>query len=103
MLARISLEAILRLIWVYMVRIKGEKSSETNQRLLTIVQNLFPKGSKVCNPKEMPSNIFVKIVGYIAHEKLDFAMKEIIYDLLSIENSSLYASGSSGNNNSGNK
>jgi len=56
-LTRISLEAILRLVWVYMIRIKGEKSNETNQRLLAIVQCLFPKGNKYVNPKEMPAKI----------------------------------------------
>lgn len=83
--ARISLESILRLVWVYMIRIKGEKPNETNQRLQTIIQSIFPKGSKFVSPKEMPSNIFVKIIQYIAYEKLDFAMKEIIYELLSID------------------
>ena len=29
--------------------------------------------------------IYVKIIQYIAYEKLDFAMKEIIYELLSID------------------
>lgn len=84
-LARLSLESVLRLVWVYMVRIKGEKSSDTNQRLAVIVQSLFPRGSKLVNPKEMPTSIFVKIISYIAHEKLDFAMKEIVYELLSID------------------
>ena len=84
-LTRIALESILRLVWVYMIRIKGEKSSETNQRLLAIVQNLFPKNSKMVNPKEMPAGLYVKIIHYIAYEKLDFAMKEIVYELLSID------------------
>jgi hypothetical protein len=94
MLARISLEAVLRLVWVYTVRIRCEKSSETNQRLLFIAQNLFPKGSKVCQPKEMPPSVFVKIIGYIAYEKLDFAIKEIVYDLLSIDANSASSSNS---------
>ena len=85
-----------------MIRIKGEKSSETNQRLLTILQCLFPKSQKIVIPKEMPANIFVKIIQYIAYEKLDFAMKEIVYELLSIDVNSSYASNSeiSTNNNS---
>ncbi len=33
----------------------------------------------------MPVTIYVKIIQYIAYEKLDFAMKEIIYELLSID------------------
>jgi hypothetical protein len=84
-LARTSLESILRLVWVYIIRIKGEKSNETNQRLQSIVQSLFPKGQKVVSPKDMPSHIFVKIIQFIAWEKLDFTMKEIIYELLSID------------------
>lgn len=84
-LARLSLEAILRLVWVYMIRIKGEKSSDTNQRLNAIVQSIFPRGTKLVIPKEMPANLYVKIIHFIAYEKLDFAMKEIIYELLSID------------------
>ncbi len=88
-LNRIALEAMVRLIWVYMIRIKGEKSSETNQRLQSIIQNLFPKSNKLVNPKDMPASMFIKIVQFIAYEKLDFAMKEIVYDLLSIDVNSL--------------
>ena len=29
-------------------------------------------------------NIFVKIIQFIAQEKLDFAMREIVFDLLSV-------------------
>ncbi|CAF0877343.1 unnamed protein product [Brachionus calyciflorus] len=86
-LSRIALESILRLVWVYMIRIKGEKSSDTNQRLNAIIQSIFPKGTKIVIPKEMPANIYVKIISYIAYEKLDYAMKEIIYELLSIDTS----------------
>ena len=84
-LVRLSLECVLRLVWVYMVRVRGEKSSDMNQRLATIVQTLFPRNAKIVQPKEMPSTIFVKIISYIAYERLDFAMKEIIYELLSID------------------
>ena len=38
----------------------------------------------------MPANIFIKIIQYIAYEKLDFAMKEVIYELLSIDVNSSY-------------
>jgi hypothetical protein len=84
-LARVALESVVRLVWIYMVRVRGEKSSETNQRLQTIVQILFPKGTKMVNPKEMPANIFVKLISYVAFERLDFAMKEMVYELLSID------------------
>ena len=84
-LARISLESVLRLVWVYMIRVKGEKSSETNQRLQLIAQTIFPRGSKLVTPKDMPAPVYVKLIHYVAYEKLDFAMKEIIYELLAID------------------
>ncbi|KAI4815015.1 hypothetical protein KUCAC02_005182 [Chaenocephalus aceratus] len=48
------------------------------------ITNLFPKGSRSVVPRDMPLNIFVKIIQFIAQERLDFAMKEIIYDLLCV-------------------
>ena len=63
------------------------------------MQSLFPKGQKVVIPKEMPSNIFIKIIQYIAYEKLDFAMKEVIFELLSIDVNSSYSIGNESNSN----
>ncbi|MGH0150848.1 UNVERIFIED_CONTAM: hypothetical protein FKN15_019280 [Acipenser sinensis] len=54
------------------------------RRLLNIVSALFPKGSRSVVPRDTPLNIFVKIIQFIAQERLDFAMKEIIYDLLCV-------------------
>ena len=45
---------------------------------------LFPRGSKAVVPRDTPLNIFVKIIQFIAQEKLDFAMREIVFDLLSV-------------------
>jgi len=84
-LARTSLESLLRLVWVYMIRVKGEKPNETNQKLQAIVQSVFPRGSKIVNPKDLPAGVYVKIIQYIAYEKLDFAMKECVYELLGID------------------
>lgn len=93
-------------------------------RLTSITSTLFPKGSRSVVPRDMPLNIFVKIIQFIAQvcmilkhmysldvcwcvcvcslpyvdaashhicvflftvqERLDFAMKEIIFDLLSV-------------------
>lgn len=96
-----------------------------HRRLNTIVTTLFPKGSRSVVPRDMPLNIFVKIIQFIAQvdatmgirskemdrkgltkpdlllnfgerfiyllacfyffqERLDFAMKEIIFDLLCV-------------------
>lgn len=82
--ARVALESLYRLLWVYMIRVKCESNTTTYSRLQSIVSSLFPKGAKVIVPKEAPLNIFVKIIQFIAQERLDFAMKEIIFDLLGV-------------------
>ncbi|XP_046892599.1 protein furry homolog isoform X1 [Hypomesus transpacificus] len=83
-MARVALESLYRLLWVYMIRIKCESNTATQGRLTTIVTTLFPKGSRSVVPRDMPLNIFVKIIQFIAQERLDFAMKEIIFDLLCV-------------------
>lgn len=67
-----------------MIRIKCESNSATQSRLQSIVNSLFPKGSKGVVPRDTPLNIFVKIIQFIAQERLDFAMREIVFDLLSV-------------------
>ncbi|XP_075990394.1 microtubule binding protein furry isoform X2 [Anticarsia gemmatalis] len=81
-MCRVALESLYRLLWVYMIRIKCESNSATQSRLQSIVNSLFPKGSKGVVPRDMPLNIFVKIIQFIAQERLDFAMREIVFDLL---------------------
>nr|XP_033804350.1 protein furry homolog isoform X3 [Geotrypetes seraphini] len=83
-MARVALESLYRLLWVYMIRIKCESNTATQSRLTTIIATLFPKGSRGVVPRDMPLNIFVKIIQFIAQERLDFAMKEIIFDLLCV-------------------
>ena len=78
------IESLYRLLWVYMIRIKCESNNVTQSRLQSIVNSLFPKGSKSIVPRDAPLNIFVKIIQFIAQEKLDFAMREIVFDLLSV-------------------
>ncbi|XP_074535016.1 protein furry homolog isoform X2 [Halichoeres trimaculatus] len=83
-MARVALESLYRLLWVYMIRIKCESNTATQGRLSTVVSTLFPKGSRSVVPRDMPLNIFVKIIQFIAQERLDFAMREIIFDLLCV-------------------
>ncbi|KAM9479221.1 protein furry homolog-like isoform 15-T15 [Salvelinus alpinus] len=83
-MSRVALESLYRLLWVYIIRIKCESNTVTQSRLLSIVSALFPKGSRSVVPRDTPLNIFVKIIQFIAQERLDFAMKEIIYDLLCV-------------------
>jgi hypothetical protein len=59
-------ESLYRLLWVYMIRIKCESNSATQSRLQSIVNSLFPKGSKAVVPRDTPLNIFVKIIQFIA-------------------------------------
>ena len=83
-MCRVALESLYRLLWVYMIRIKCEANNVTQSRLQSIVKSLFPTGSKTVVPRDTPLNIFVKIIQFISQEKLDFAMREIIFDLLSV-------------------
>ncbi|XP_043929165.1 protein furry homolog isoform X3 [Protopterus annectens] len=83
-MARVALESLYRLLWVYMIRIKCESNTATQSRLSSITTTLFPKGSRSVVPRDMPLNIFVKIIQFIAQERLDFAMKEIIFDLVGV-------------------
>ncbi|XP_060535962.1 protein furry [Cylas formicarius] len=83
-MCRVALESLYRLLWVYMIRIKCESNSATQSRLQSIVNSLFPKGSKGVVPRDTPLNIFVKIIQFVAQERLDFAMREIVFDLLSV-------------------
>ncbi|XP_068703466.1 protein furry homolog-like isoform X2 [Montipora foliosa] len=81
---KVAMECLYRLVWVYMVRIKGESNTATVGRLRSITDVLFPRGSRAVVPREAPLNYFVKIIQFISQEKLDFAMHDIIFDLLSI-------------------
>ncbi|XP_043911662.1 protein furry homolog-like [Protopterus annectens] len=87
-MSRVALESLYRLLWVYVIRIKCESNTVTQSRLMNIVSALFPKGSRSVVPRDTPLNIFVKIIQFIAQERLDFAMKEIVFDLLSVGKSS---------------
>lgn len=84
-MCRIALESLYRLIWVYMIRVKCESNNVTQARLQSIVDALFPRGSRQIVPRDTPLNIFVDIIQFIAQERLDFAMRHIIFDLLSVD------------------
>ncbi|XP_058065820.1 protein furry [Anopheles bellator] len=83
-MSRVALESLYRLLWVYIIRIKCESNSATHSRLQSIVNSLFPRGSKAVVPRDTPLNIFVKIIQFIAKERLDFAMREIVFELLCV-------------------
>jgi len=83
------------------VRIKCESNTATQSRLQSICNSLFPKGGRYVIPRDTPLNLFVKILHFIAQERLDFAFKvgqisfsffihknvdiqEVIFDLLCV-------------------
>lgn len=86
-MCRIALESLYRLIWIYMIRIKGESNNVTQARLNSIVDSLFPRGSRQVVPRDTSLVVFVDIIQFIAQERLDFAMRHIIFDLLSVDRS----------------
>ncbi|XP_032237485.2 protein furry homolog isoform X2 [Nematostella vectensis] len=87
---RVAMECLYRLVWVYVIRIKCESNTQTVSRLRSIIETLFPRGSRTVVPalKDVPLNIFVKVIHFIAQEKLDFAMNDIVFDLLGVGRSS---------------
>uniref|UniRef100_A0A915PVF0 Uncharacterized protein n=1 Tax=Setaria digitata TaxID=48799 RepID=A0A915PVF0_9BILA len=80
--SRVALESLYRLLWVYVIRNNCEGNTATRNRLESICNSLFPKGNRAVVPRDAPLNIFVKIIHFIAQQKLDFAFREIIFDLL---------------------
>ncbi|XP_065059033.1 protein furry homolog-like isoform X2 [Rhopilema esculentum] len=83
-LQRMAMECLYRLLWVYVIRVKCENHASTLTRLRSITETLFPRNSRTVVPRNIPLNIFVKIIQFIAQEKLDFAMQDIIFDLLNV-------------------
>lgn len=86
-MCRVALDSLYRLIWIYMIRVKCESNNVTQARLHSIVDALFPRGSRSLVPRDAPLNVFVDIIHFIAQERLDFAIRHIIYDLLSVDRS----------------
>ena len=67
---------------VYMVRIRGESNMMTMQRLRLILDTVFPRGQRGVQPKDMPLNIFVKLIQFIArvcHSHSHFGSAEAVY------------------------
>ncbi|KAF8358500.1 sax-2, partial [Pristionchus pacificus] len=83
-LSRVALESLYRLVWCYMIRIGGDGNTSTRSRLESICNSIFPKGNRATTPRDAPINIFVKIIHFIAQQKLDFAFREIIFELMGV-------------------
>ncbi|XP_063955306.1 protein furry homolog [Lytechinus pictus] len=83
-LSRVALESLYRLLWVYIMRIQCESNTSTTMRLQSITGTLFPRNSRNVIPRDTPLHIFVKIIQFIAQEKLEFAVRDVIFDLLGV-------------------
>ncbi|XP_071510567.1 protein furry homolog-like [Diadema antillarum] len=83
-MSRVALESLYRLLWVYIMRIQCESNTTTQMRLQSITGTLFPKNSRNVIPRDTPLHIFVKIIQFIAQEKLEFAVRDVIFDLLGV-------------------
>ena len=83
-MSRVALESLYRLLWVYIMRIQCEGNTTTKMRLTSITGTLFPRNSRNVIPRDTPLHIFVKIVQFIAQEKLEFAVRDVIFDLLGV-------------------
>ncbi|KAG8136817.1 hypothetical protein E2320_005373 [Naja naja] len=73
-MARVALESLYRLLWVYMIRIKCESNTTTQRTHSTQI-----------NTRDATNVIICSCAIYILlQERLDFAMKEIIFDFLCV-------------------
>ena len=65
-IARVALDSIYRLVWVYMVRIGGEDNTKTETRLRSILETLFPPNQKGLVPRDGAYMTFVRILLFIS-------------------------------------
>ncbi|KAL5246752.1 hypothetical protein ACHWQZ_G018834 [Mnemiopsis leidyi] len=92
-LSKVSFNCIYRLVWVYVVRIKCEANTTTNQRLTQIIEAIFPRGSRNIIPREgVQPRDFIQLILIISLEKLDYVMREVVYDLLCVNNRKMITS-----------
>lgn len=84
-MCQVALESLYRLIWIYMIRVGCESNNVTQSRLTSVVDTIFPRGSRSVTPRDSSLNLFVDMIHFIAQERLDFAMRNIIFDLLSVD------------------
>ncbi|EDQ92126.1 uncharacterized protein MONBRDRAFT_22972 [Monosiga brevicollis MX1] len=75
-----ALDAIYRLVWVYMVRIKGE-GQKTEAKIKFVLDSLFPPGSKTIICRDASPLIYVRILQFIAHERSDIVFRFILHEI----------------------
>eukprot|EP00041_Stephanoeca_diplocostata_P039427 m.1625096 g.1625096 ORF g.1625096 m.1625096 type:complete len:3077 (-) comp25390_c1_seq3:1823-11053(-) len=77
-LQEVAGDCVLRLLWVYTVRLAGESNKSTEAKLKLISDAFFPSNSKHVFPRHVASQFFVRVVSCMAQGHFDFAIKLII-------------------------
>eukprot|EP01135_Chromosphaera_perkinsii_P008012 Nk52_evm84s1073 gene=Nk52_evmTU84s1073 len=83
---KLALQSVYRLVWVYIVRLKGESNTQTVNRLQSIVDVIFPKQSRTVVPREAPVGLFTDITLYMSFGSLDFVIENVVNELLNVGN-----------------
>ena len=65
-LLKLSLSGIVRMIWVYSVRVKGEGNILTEKKLKLICDALFPPKTASVFPKDEPTYVFSRAILFMA-------------------------------------
>jgi hypothetical protein len=65
-LLKISLSGVVRMVWVYCVRIKGEGNIVTEKKLRTVCDALFPPRLPSVFPRDEPTYVFSRTILYMA-------------------------------------
>ncbi|MES1904896.1 MAG: hypothetical protein MHPSP_001258 [Paramarteilia canceri] len=81
---KVACQCLQRVMWIYCVKHKAEDYNATLNKLNSIVPIIFPKNIKKPFPKNEDVSFFVQIISSISKSKLDYAVKEIIYDLMGV-------------------
>ncbi|RUS29529.1 cell morphogenesis C-terminal-domain-containing protein [Jimgerdemannia flammicorona] len=80
----IALGCVSRLLWVYLYRCT-EGNAATVKRLDSVVKTLYPSTRRSVNPMDTPLDHFVLIAYITLMRHQEYAMKSLIYYLLSAE------------------
>eukprot|EP00127_Corallochytrium_limacisporum_P000678 Clim_evm77s22 gene=Clim_evmTU77s22 len=81
--ARLCFACAHRLLYVYVMRIKQEDGKVVGSRLKLVCADMFPKGTRQMLPKDTDPDAFAQVIRLMAHAKFEYAMEDVILDILS--------------------
>eukprot|EP00048_Salpingoeca_helianthica_P010866 m.155568 g.155568 ORF g.155568 m.155568 type:complete len:736 (+) comp15146_c3_seq3:199-2406(+) len=79
-----ALECLAKLLWVYVIRVRGESNQAVEGRLRAIVDPVFPLPPRPVLP-DAPLHFFTHMAATIAVEYQEFVFSNIIVPLLTLE------------------